>query len=65
MKPATSGTPSKEIIDSDAVRSRGTEEAATERVRQRREQRDLEILNRNADQLNREVEEVLDYQAEL
>lgn len=64
MKPTTPGTPSKHIVGSEAGRSRGNEEAATERVRQRREQRDLEILNREAEKLNREIEEVLDYQAE-
>lgn len=29
---------------------------------ERREQRDLEIINRNADRLNREAEDVLEYQ---
>ena len=30
----------------------------------RREQRDLEILNSSADELNLEMEDVLDYQAD-
>ena len=34
------------------------------RRRERRDRRDLEILNRNAEALNREVEDVLGYQAE-
>jgi metal-responsive CopG/Arc/MetJ family transcriptional regulator len=49
-------------------RSRVIEEAIVQYVANRRraerERRDLEILNRAADALNREVEEVLAYQVE-
>lgn len=49
-------------------RSRIIEEAVTEylerRGRERRDRRDVEILNRHAERLNREVEDVLAYQAE-
>lgn len=49
-------------------RSRFIEEAVlTHLERQRREQRDrrdLEIINRNAERLNQEAEDVLPYQAE-
>lgn len=48
-------------------RSRIIEEAVTEylerRGRERRDRRDVEILNRHAERLNREVEDVLAYQA--
>ena len=50
-------------------RSRVIEMAVLEflerRKRRLREARDLEILDAAADELNREVEDVLDYQAEL
>jgi hypothetical protein len=50
------------------ARSRVIEQAVLEfvqrRRRQLREQRDLEILNRSADRLNREIEDVLAFQAE-
>jgi metal-responsive CopG/Arc/MetJ family transcriptional regulator len=36
-----------------------------ERMRAQRDARDLEIINRNAERLNREAEDVLDYQAPL
>lgn len=49
-------------------RSRIIEDAVTEylerRSRERRDRRDVEILNRHAERLNREVEDVLAYQAE-
>lgn len=49
-------------------RSRIIEEAVTEylerRARERRDRRDVEILDRHAERLNREVEDVLAYQAE-
>jgi len=58
-----------EVAGRGANRSRVIEEAVVEyldrRRRERRDARDLEILNRNATALNREVEDVLSYQAEL
>jgi metal-responsive CopG/Arc/MetJ family transcriptional regulator len=58
----------EEIAGPAANRSRLVEEAVIQyldrRRRERRDQRDLDILNRNADALNREVEDVLGYQAE-
>lgn len=57
-----------EIAGRGASRSRVIEEAVIEHVERRRRAhrnaRDLEILNRHADRLNREVEDVLAYQAE-
>jgi len=57
-----------EMIGRKVNRSRFIEEAVLahlERQRRRlRDQRDLKILNRNADRLNEEVEDVLAYQAE-
>ena len=35
------------------------------KIRQRQNEHDLEILNRNADRLNKEAEDILDYQVEL
>jgi metal-responsive CopG/Arc/MetJ family transcriptional regulator len=35
------------------------------RKREERDARDIEIINRNADRLNREAEDVLEYQADL
>ena len=75
MKVKTSITLSPQTIDAiDQIagpgmnRSRIIEEAIVEYVeRQRRrvrEARDLEILNRAADELNREMEEILEYQIE-
>ena len=75
MKLKTSVTLSEETVRAiDEVagrggnRSRVIEEAVVEylvrRSRERREARDLEILNRNAERLNREVEDVLAHQAE-
>ena len=50
------------------ARSRVIEQAVLEFVergrRQLREQKDLEILNRPADRLNREIEDVLAFQVE-
>jgi len=50
------------------ARSRVIEQAVLEfverRRRQLREQKDLEILNRSADRLNREIEDVLAFQVE-
>lgn len=50
-------------------RSRIIEEAAREflarRARAAREARDLAILNENADALNREMDDVLSYQADV
>ena len=50
-------------------RSRVIEDAAREflkrRARASREARDLAILNESADELNREMEDVLGYQADL
>jgi metal-responsive CopG/Arc/MetJ family transcriptional regulator len=58
-----------EVAGRGANRSRVIEEAVVEylarRRRERRDARDLEILNRNATALNREVEDVLSYQADL
>ena len=73
MKIKTSITLSEEIIQAiDEIgsnRSRVIEEAVSEylvrRRRQQRDARDLELLNRHAEDLNREVEEVLAYQADL
>ena len=76
MKQKTSITLSPETIRAiDDVagetsnRSRVIEMAVLEflerRKRRLREARDLEILDAAADELNREVEDVLDYQAEL
>jgi len=72
MKVKTSVTLSEEIVHAiDAVganRSRVIEEAVREyllrRQRQRRDSRDLEILNRHAERLNREIEDILAYQDE-
>jgi metal-responsive CopG/Arc/MetJ family transcriptional regulator len=73
MKIKTSITLSEEMIQAiDEIgsnRSRVIEEAVSEylvrRRRQQRDARDLELLNRHAEDLNREVEEVLAYQADL
>ncbi|MCP3963016.1 MAG: hypothetical protein GY719_34695 [bacterium] len=58
-----------EIAGPDQNRSRVIEQAVLDylesRRRRAREARDLEILNRSADDLNREVEEILAYQVEL
>jgi metal-responsive CopG/Arc/MetJ family transcriptional regulator len=58
-----------EVAGRGANRSRVIEEAVVEyldrRRRERRDARDLEILNRNATALNREVEDVLSYQADV
>lgn len=58
-----------EVAGRGANRSRVIEEAVVEyldrRRRERRDARDLEILDRNATALNREVGDVLSYQADL
>lgn len=72
MKQKTSVTLSPETVRAlDALganRSRLIEEAVEEyldrRRRERREARDLAILDAVADDLNREVTDVLDYQAD-
>ncbi len=55
-----------EIAGPDSPRSRVVEQAVLEfverRRRQRREARDLELLNRSAGRLNRETEDVLAFQ---
>jgi metal-responsive CopG/Arc/MetJ family transcriptional regulator len=57
------------VVGKDGNRSRLIEAAVVEylerRQRARREARDLEILNRHAARLNREVADVLDFQADL
>lgn len=57
-----------EIAGPGGNRSRVIEEAMSEFVRRRsrelRDARDLEIINRNAERLNREVEDILAYQVE-
>jgi metal-responsive CopG/Arc/MetJ family transcriptional regulator len=76
MKQKTSITLSPEVLRAvDAMagassnRSRIIEQALVEflerRRRAQREARDLAILEAAADELNREIEDVLDYQAEL
>lgn len=57
-----------DIADSNTSRSQIVEQAVIEFIerhrRQQREARDLEILNRSAAALNREVEDILLYQTE-
>lgn len=57
-----------ELAGSDVPRSRVIEKAVLEfverRRRQLREAKDLDILNRAAERLNRETEDVLAFQAE-
>ena len=57
-----------ELAGPGMARSRVIEQAVLEfverRRRQLREQKDLEILNRSADRLNREIEDVLAFQVE-
>jgi predicted transcriptional regulator len=58
-----------EIAGKETNRSRVIETAVLDFVERRRrrmrEARDLEILNRSADDLNREIEDILAFQAEL
>lgn len=58
-----------EIAGEQRNRSRIIEQAVLElierRRRARRDARDLEILNRSAEALNEEIEDILGYQAEL
>jgi metal-responsive CopG/Arc/MetJ family transcriptional regulator len=56
---AEPGTPRSVIIE------QAVKEFIQRRHRQLREQRDLEILNRCADQLNSEIEDLLAFQAEM
>jgi hypothetical protein len=57
-----------EIAGADKNRSRLIEQAIAEFIarhrRGQREARDLEILNRSANELNREMEDILEYQVE-
>jgi metal-responsive CopG/Arc/MetJ family transcriptional regulator len=75
MKVKTSVTLSPDTLEAidefagdEGNRSRVIERAVLEFIarhrRAMREQKDLEILNRTADDLNREAEDVLAYQAE-
>ncbi len=57
---ATTRTRSRSRVIEDAAR-----EFLARRARAARESRDLEILNRSADALNREMEDVLAYQADV
>ena len=58
-----------EIAGKETNRSRVIERAVLDFVERRRrrvrEARDLEILNRSADDLNREIDDILAFQAEL
>ncbi len=58
-----------EIAGAHLNRSRIIEQAVLELIERRRradrDARDLEILNRSADVLNQEVEDILGYQVEL
>jgi metal-responsive CopG/Arc/MetJ family transcriptional regulator len=76
MKEKTSITLSKEVLDliDDHVKGAKNRSAFIELAvrtyleiirRQKRDQRDLAIINRLSDKLNREASEVLSYQAEL
>lgn len=76
MKTKTSVTLSPDILlavdkiaEQGSNRSRIIEQAIREflerRQRRRRDARDLEILNRRADDLNPEMEDILAYQVEL
>ena len=76
MKVKTSVTLSRETIrkidrlagrtgNRSAVIERAVEALATQESRRQRDARDLEILNRDADRLNREAADVLDYQEHL
>jgi metal-responsive CopG/Arc/MetJ family transcriptional regulator len=57
---ATTGTRSRSRVIADAAR-----EFLARRARAAREARDLAILNASADGLNREMEDVLAYQADV
>ena len=74
MKVKTSITLSEELVevldemtDEDSNRSQMIERAVADFIerhrRQLRDIRDLEILNRSADELNQEIDDVLAYQA--
>ena len=73
MKVKTSVTLSEELVeeldemtDEDSNRSQMIEQAVAEFIENRRRRlrdvRDLEILNRSADELNQEIDDVLAYQ---
>ena len=71
MRVRTSITLPKEILDS-IDRVEGNRSAFIERAsraylarleKSRRESKDVEIINRHAERLNKEAEDVLDYQA--
>ena len=73
MKLKTSVTLSEELVeeldemtDEDSNRSQMIERAVAEFIEHRRRRlrdvRDLEILNRSADELNQEIDDVLAYQ---
>jgi metal-responsive CopG/Arc/MetJ family transcriptional regulator len=73
MKVKTSVTLSEELVeeldemtDEDSNRSQMIERAVAEFIENRRRRlrdvRDLEILNRSADELNQEIDDVLAYQ---
>jgi predicted transcriptional regulator len=47
-----------------AIAERAILEYAKQRARAARDQRDTELLNRHADAINRELDDVLDFQAE-
>jgi metal-responsive CopG/Arc/MetJ family transcriptional regulator len=76
MKVKTSITLSEDIIStidqlakdgesrSEAI-ERLLRERIAEQARQQRERRDLELINKNADELNEEAQDVLKYQVEL
>jgi len=74
MKMKTSVTLSAELVeeldgmtDENANRSQMIEKAVAEFIerehRQLRNERDLKILNRSADELNQEIDDILTYQA--
>ena len=76
MKVKTSITLSSEVLEAvdrlgNGYRSRSAfietavEQFVTRLVREQTEKRDLEIINRKADALNQEAEDVLDYQAPM
>jgi Arc/MetJ-type ribon-helix-helix transcriptional regulator len=76
MKVKTSVTLSQEILSflkrearkgesRSEVIERLLREAATNNHRQARELRDLELINKHVEKLNKEAEDVLEYQVEL
>ena len=76
MKVKTSITLSEDLVSTvDQLTEKGESRSETierllreriaERARQARELKDLELINKNADQLNEEAQDVLKYQVEL